>query len=86
MTLGTLFQVTDELVKRGLKATLEYPGYIQIIADDMMCNAGDAHATIGVDFCWPDGQLNAYSTSSIPSDSTDVQAIANFIALEVKHA
>jgi hypothetical protein len=75
MTLEVMQKVTDELVRRGLNATLEFPGVIALA--DM--HWGDANGTIGCDFV--DGsEITPGHKTAIPSDSDDWLAIADAIA------
>jgi hypothetical protein len=74
--------VTDELVKRGYRATMEHPGYVEILRYGLRFDFGTANEK------W-DGDVEAYDSSGvvgtdIASDSTDVQAIADAIVKAVE--
>jgi hypothetical protein len=85
---GILEAVTLELTKRGVPATLEHPGYIAVNGQTETINWGTANGP------WEGDLLNNRNfsqaiktiTSSIPGDSSDVQAIADLIASHVVQA
>lgn len=89
MTDNTMLAVVEELQRRGVTAEYEYPGYIGVYLKDgfgqqtLEIKFGDANETIDGDVFAPndDGyQPIEIIESSIPSDSTDVQRIADHIA------
>ena len=80
-TLTTTCAVIDELNKRGIEANLEYPCYI--VQGDWIWGTDEGfwlgqHVMDGEEV---DGELiEDKIESTIPRDSTDVQAIADLIA------
>jgi hypothetical protein len=87
MTLETLQAVERELLQRGVPATLEYPGTIQISQGlNVTLVFGDANETFGCDVTEADGSVIENIDTTIPSDSTDVQRIAGDIACTYSEA
>ena len=82
MTQETMRAVVEELRRRGIEVTLEYPGYITLERGTCHANFGDANETFQGDAYDSEQDYLPIQTveSSIPSDTTDVQAVADFIA------
>jgi hypothetical protein len=85
MTRETMQAVVTELKERGIEGTLEYPGSIFVVyvdseTDTRTLVCGDVNENFCCDLC--DKDLSACDSveSSIPSDSDDVKAIADFVA------
>jgi len=82
MTLETMSVVVAELNKRGIDATLEYPGWIRMtLPNGNSLNGGDVNETFDIDLC-DASTCDVIETigSTIPSDCTDVQRIADHCA------
>lgn len=81
MTEETMLAVVEELRKRGVNATFEYPGFIALHNPLNEIHFGDANETFDGDVYVP-GELDRVIEtieSDIPSGSDDVQAIATHI-------
>lgn len=89
-----MYDVKLELHKRGIDCDIEYPGYISIVRKLFAIAAGTQNETWGADLEQYDsdgdpaldcsGNLihEGEAVSDIPSDSTDVTRIADWIAAE----
>jgi hypothetical protein len=81
MTEQTMLAVVEELRKRGVNATFEYPGFIALHNPLNEIHFGDANETLDGDVYVP-GELDRVIEtieSDIPSGSEDVQRIATHI-------
>lgn len=88
MTLETMHTVVEELNRRQIPASVEYPGNIQAkVSDAIALVGGDVNETFDVDIC-ESQDLNHIETivSAIPSDSADVQQIADQFASAFEQA
>jgi hypothetical protein len=81
MTRETFQAIVQELTARGVPAQLDYPGCINVSLNDPthLC-FGDVTAKITGDLIGPDDQVEESFQSIIPSDTTDVRPVADFIA------
>jgi len=80
---STLNAVTAELLKRGLDASINHPGYITVSSPTFpsWLDCGTANGTWGIDWIDIDGESITESfESTIPADCTDVARIADWIA------
>lgn len=84
MTLETMQAVVEELNRRGVPATFEYPGFIATTSNADVPSPihwGDACETFTGDVMSADlTQVIETIDSTLPSDSADVERIANHIA------
>lgn len=99
MTLTTMLRVAEELNSRKLNAaventgghcmcillTVEYPGYLSADVDNLTICCADAGAMIALDVTDRDGNCLTSVEFPIPSDSDDVQTIANSLAFVCTH-
>jgi len=92
-TLELVQAVTDELVKRGLPATFEYPGFIAVGGADARIDERFPVVTFGVDDCnwgadiyaterdWAEGNQPFIShTSPIAAECTNLDVISDWAA------
>ncbi len=83
MTLETMEAVVHELVRRGVSATLEYPGFMAIYVRGTAIHYGDANETLAGDVMSDDlTEVLETMESSIPSSCDDIQRIADHIACD----
>ena len=86
MTLETMQTLVEELRRRAVPATLEYPGFIcvRVSATGTEFHWGGAHEMFGADVFevpfYASSAPDEYIDSDIPSNSTDVIRLADFIA------
>jgi hypothetical protein len=72
--------VVAALAKRGITATVEYPGFLQVSAGaGRDWNIGTANPTWGADLVSGLGDVMQSANLGIPSTSTDVERIADKI-------
>lgn len=69
--MDILSKVAAEINRRGLVATVEYPGYINV--------DGIAFGTANETWGWNNENATECGEFDIPSDSTDVNAITDAI-------
>jgi hypothetical protein len=77
--------VTKELVSRGYKATLEYPGYIHIVKPGIWMTLGTGEVEednwYGFAFYTPEMDCDSYPIhTDVPTRSRDVKSIADGLA------
>ncbi len=83
VTESMLTAVVAELIKRGLYASTEHPGYITVSSPTvpLWLDCGTANGTWGIDLIDVDGQSVVESfESTLPADCSDVARIADWIA------
>jgi hypothetical protein len=81
MTLETMQLIVAELAKRNIAATVEYPGWINVsIGSHGSLACGDVNETISVDLHDANGAHVESIGSDLRNDTSDVQAVADFIA------
>lgn len=99
MTLETMHAIAAELNSRKLNAALEntggdcmcilvsveYPGYLSATIESLTICCGDAGEMVALDVKDNEGNCLTSVTFPIPSDSDDVQAIANALAFVYTH-
>jgi hypothetical protein len=74
--------VVAELVRRGIPATYEYPGYVSVYIDpNLVLNLNDQGDTLDLDKMVENlAVCDEVIESDLPHDSADVAAIADFVA------
>ena len=99
MTLKTMHAIAAELNNRQLNATVEntgghcmcilvsveYPAYLSANIENLTICCGDAGDMVALDVNDQEGNCLTSVTFPIPSDSDDVQSIANALAFVYTH-
>lgn len=79
MKIETLHSVINKLQSIGVTASLEFPGVVYISHPKFYLACGDANEFFGCDCCNPETSETTYTyVSTIPSNSADAQAVAEF--------